>query len=90
MALFLVYMSILAMFLGTAYAQSAGYGQELKTVFLVLQIGGPVFVLYLKCLEHDVTVLQCLKFIVALPFALIRWVLLRIGKLGSVVMRRVI
>ena len=88
MGVFVVYASIGIIFVGTAYAESAGYGQELKTAFLLLQIVGPVLVLYLKCLEHDVTLLQCLKFIVLLPYALIRWVILRIGKLGAAAFRR--
>ena len=88
MGVLVAYALIGIIFVGSAYAQSVGYGQELKTAFLVLQIVGPVLVLYLKCLEHDVTLLQCLKFIVLLPYALIRWVILKIGKLGSVAIRR--
>ena len=88
MGVFVAYALIGIIFVGSAYAQSVGYGQELKTAFLILQIVGPVLVLYLKCLENDVTLLQCLKFIVLLPYALIRWVILRIWKLGSVAMKR--
>ena len=88
MAVFMIYAWIGVVFLGVAYAKSAGYGQELETFFLIFQIAGPVLVLYLKCLEHDVTLLQCLKFIITLPFALIQWVILKIGKLGSVAIRR--
>ena len=72
LALFLVYTWLGVMFLGSAYAISAGYGQELETFFLIFQIVGPVVVFYLKCLEHNVTVLQCLKFIVLLPFSIVR------------------
>ena len=72
MAVFMIYAWIGLIFLGVAYAKSAGYGQELETFFLIFQIVGPVAVFYLKCLEHNVTVLQCLKFIVLLPFSIVR------------------
>ena len=72
MAVFMIYASIGVIFLGVAYAKSAGYGQELETFFLIFQIVGPVAVFYLKCLEHNVTVLQCLKFIALLPFSIDR------------------
>ena len=72
MAVFMIYAWIGLIFLGVAYAKSAGYGQELETFFLIFQIVGPVVVFYLKCLEHNVTVLQCLKFIVLLPFSIVR------------------
>ena len=72
MAVFMIYAWIGLIFLGVAYAKSAGYGQELETFFLIFQIVGPVIVFYLKCLEHNVTVLQCLKFIVLLPFSIVR------------------
>ena len=89
MAVFMIYAWIGLIFLGVAYAKSAGYGQELETFFLIFQIAGPVLVLYLKCLEHDVTLLQCLKFIITLPFALIQWLGLKTVKLGTVAMNRV-
>ena len=89
MAVFMIYAWIGVVFLGVAYAKSAGYGQELETFFLIFQIVGPVLVLYLKCLEHDVTLLQCLKFIITLPFALIQWLGLKTVKLGTVAMNRV-
>ena len=89
MAVFMIYAWIGLIFLGVAYAKSAGYGQELETFFLIFQIVGPVLVLYLKCLEHDVTLLQCLKFIITLPFALIQWLGLKTVKLGTVAMKRV-
>ena len=89
MAVFIIYAWIGLIFLGVAYAKSAGYGQELETFFLIFQIVGPVLVLYLKCLEHDVTLLQCLKFIITLPFALIQWLGLKTVKLGTVAMNRV-
>ena len=89
MAVFMIYAWIGLIFLGVAYAKSAGYGQELETFFLIFQIVGPVLVLYLKCLEHDVTLLQCLKFIITLPFALIQWLGLKTVKLGTVAMNRV-
>ena len=82
MVFIITYMSIPVILLGMAHAQQAGYGQELKTAFLVLEIAAPVLVFYLKCLEHDVTVLQCLKFIVSLPFALIYWMFSLIIRLG--------
>ena len=72
MAVFMIYAWIGLIFLGVAYAKSAGYGQELETFFLIFQIVGLVAVFYLKCLEHNVTVLQCLKFIVLLPFSIVR------------------
>ena len=72
MAVFMIYAWIGLIFLGVAYAKSAGYGQELETFFLIFQIVGPVAVFYLKCLEHNVTVLQCLKFIALLPFSIVR------------------
>ena len=72
MAVFMIYAWIGLIFLGVAYVKSAGYEQELKTFFLIFQIVGPVAVFYLKCLEHNVTVLQCLKFIVLLPFSIVR------------------
>ena len=72
MAVFMIYAWIGLIFLGVAYAKSAGYGQELETFFLIFQIVGPVVVFYLKCLEHNVTVLQCLKFIFLLPFSIVR------------------
>ena len=72
MAVFMIYAWIGLIFLGVAYAKSAGYGQKLETFFLIFQIVGPVAVFYLKCLEHNVTVLQCLKFIVLLPFSIVR------------------
>ena len=89
MAVFMIYAWIGLIFLGVAYAKSAGYGQELETFFLIFQIAGPVLVLYLKCLEHDVTLLQCLKFIITLPFALIQWLGLKTVKLGTMAMKRV-
>ena len=89
MAVFMIYAWIGLIFLGVAYAKSAGYGQELETFFLIFQIVGPVLVLYLKCLEHDVTLLQCLKFIITLPFALIQWLGLKTVKLGTGAMNRV-
>ena len=89
MAVFMIYAWIGLIFLGVAYAKSAGYGQELETFFLIFQIVGPVLVLYLKCLEHDVTLLQCLKFIITLPFALIQWLGLKTVKLGTVAMKRI-
>ncbi len=89
MAVFMIYAWIGLIFLGVAYAKSAGYGQELETFFLIFQIVGPVLVLYLKCLEHDVTLLQCLKFIITLPFALIQWLGLKTVKLGPMAMKRV-
>ena len=89
MAVFMIYAWIGLIFLGVAYAKSAGYGQELETFFLIFQIVGPVLVLYLKCLEHDVTLLQCLKFIITLPFALIQWLGLKTVKLGTMAMKRV-
>ena len=89
MAVFIIYAWIGLIFLGVAYAKSAGYGQELETFFLIFQIVGPVLVLYLKCLEHDVTLLQCLKFIITLPFALIQWLGLKTVKLGTLAMNRV-
>ena len=72
MAVFMIYAWMGLIFLGVAYAKSAGYGQELETFFLIFQIVGPVAVFYLKCLEHNVTVLQCLKFIALLPFSIVR------------------
>ena len=89
MAVFMIYAWIGVVFLGVAYAKSAGYGQELETFFLIFQIVGPVLVLYLKCLEHDVTLFQCLKFIITLPFALIQWLGLKTVNLGTVAMKRV-